>query len=182
MTGCAARAKTPSATPAAVKPAAPAAPPAPVALSAPQTQVVLPKPQPVDSAAFDTAPTTPADTTATKPPAAPPPRVPRTVRTDVAPPPPVAPAETPRPQFQEVISATDFKRLQESVANRKREVSQILDQIQKRHLNNAQKIVLGDIRGLIKLSEDYEKRNEMPQADTMAERAQLLARQLLNGK
>jgi hypothetical protein len=105
------------------------------------------------------------------------------VRTEVAPPPAVAPAEPPR-VFQEVISPTDFKRLQESVANRKREVSQILEQIQnqKRHLNNAQKIVLGDIRGLIKLSEDYEKRNEMPQADTMAERAQLLARQLLNGK
>jgi len=34
----------------------------------------------------------------------------------------------------------------------------------------------------MKLCVDYEHRNEWPQADTMAERAQILARQLLNGK
>jgi hypothetical protein len=42
--------------------------------------------------------------------------------------------------------------------------------------------MVNDIRGLMKLCVDYERRNEWPQADTMAERAQILARQLLNGK
>jgi hypothetical protein len=182
MAGCAARAKTASATPAAVKPAAPAAPAAPVVLSTPQTTAELPKPQPIDTAAWETVPPPPADTSAAKPPVVPPPKTPRPTRIDAAPPPPVAPAEPPRPEFQEVISATDLKRLQESVANRKREVSNILEQVQKRRLTTAQRIVRDDIRGLLKLSEDYEKRNELPQADSMAERAQILARQLLNGK
>ena len=184
MTGCAARAKSASPTPVAAKPVAPVVPPPPVNLSTPQTQVELPKPQPYDPAALDPAPQPQPDTTASKPPA-PPPRTSRPTRTDTtaAPPPPVTPpAEPARPQFQEIISATDMKRLQESVANRKREVTQILEQVQRRRLNKAQQIVLGDIRGLIKLSDDYEKRREMTQADNMAERAQILARQLLNGK
>jgi hypothetical protein len=83
--------------------------------------------------------------------------------------------------MQEIISATDIKRLQESAQSRKREVAQILEQVRKRRLNKAQQIAMDNIRGLVKLSDDYEKRNEMPQADTMAERALILARQLQNG-
>jgi hypothetical protein len=183
LAGCAARAKNASATPAALKPAAPVAPPPPVALSTPQTNIQLPKPQPIDDAAWETVPPATPDTAA-KPPAAPPPRtIMRPPRTEPAPTPPVATAETVRPQFQEVISESDKKKLQDSVANRRREVDRILEQVQKRQrLTQPQKNTLGEIRGLMKLCDDYEKRNEWPQADTMAERAQILAKQLVNGK
>ena len=83
--------------------------------------------------------------------------------------------------MQEIISATDVKRLQESAQNRKREVVQILEQVTKRRLSRQQQIAVDNIRGLLKLSDQYEKRNEMPQADTMAERELILARQLQNG-
>jgi hypothetical protein len=183
LAGCAARAKNASATPAVVKPAAPAPPPTPVKLSTPQTQMELPKPQPYDAAALETAPAVPADTS-TKPAATPPPRTirpPHAETSTPAPPPTVTPAEPVRPPMQEIISATDIKRLQESAQSRKREVAQILEQVRKRRLNKAQQIAMDNIRGLVKLSDDYEKRNEMPQADTMAERALILARQLQNG-
>jgi hypothetical protein len=84
--------------------------------------------------------------------------------------------------FQEIIPATDLKRLQESAQSRKKEVAQILEQVGARRLSKSQQIAVRDIRNFVKLSDDYEKRNEMRQADAMAEKAQLLARNLPHGK
>ncbi len=186
MAGCAARAKAAAATPAVAKPAAPAPPPVPVSLSTPQTHVELPKPQPIDPAALAPAPAPPVEAAkapATKPPTATVNVPPRTTRTDTNAAPPTPPAAEPaRPQFQEVIPANDLKRFQDSVASRKKEVEHNLEQVGKRHLGKQQQIMVDDIRHLLKLCTDYERRNEWPQADTMAERAQILARQLLNGK
>jgi hypothetical protein len=41
---------------------------------------------------------------------------------------------------------------------------------------------LNSIHSFVKLSDDSEKRNEMRQADALAERAQILARDLQHGK
>jgi hypothetical protein len=183
LVGCAARAKTAAANPATMKPATPAPPPAPVKLSTPQTQVELPRPQPYDSTALDTVQAAPSDTNANKPatPAPPPRPVARPVRTETPPPVVSAPTETARPPMQEIIPQTDLKRLQESAQGRKREVAGILEQFQGRRLSKPLQIKLGEINNFVKLSDDFEKRGEMRQADAMAEKAQILARQLPNG-
>jgi hypothetical protein len=183
MAGCTARAKT-AANPVAPKPVAPMPPPPPPKLSTPQTQVTLPAAQPFDPAALDTATPAPADTTASKAPATPPARTPRTVRTETtAPQPaPATVAEPARPPIQEIISAPDLKRLQDSAQVRKKEVAGILEQYQNRRNSGPQRMKLNEIRNFVKLSDDFEKRGEMRQADAMAEKAQILARQLQNGK
>jgi len=83
--------------------------------------------------------------------------------------------------MQEIIPATDQKRLQESAQSRKREVAGILEPFHKRRLSRPLQIKVGEIDNFVKLSDDFEKRGEMRQADAMAEKAQILARQLQNG-
>jgi hypothetical protein len=180
LAGCAARAKTPAAN-AAAKPAAPSAPPTPAALSTPQTQIELPKPQPIDPAALATE--VPA-VTPTEPPA--PPRTPTTVRrtpptrTEPATPSPVISAEPERQPVQEVVSAAEQKRFQDSAQSRKREVANIL--VQLKRPSRSQQNVVNSIRSFVSLSDEAEKRNDMRQADSLAERAQILARGLQHGK
>jgi len=185
LAGCAARAKTPAANPAAVKPTTPATLEPPRNLSTPQTQAQLPKPQPIDPLAWTVA--TPAPDPNAGKPAAPTPnrgtaRIP-VPRPETAPP-ATTPAEPPRQQIQEIIPATDLKRLQESAQNRKREVARILEPFDRRprSLSGSLKIKVQEVRNFVKLSDDFEKRGEMRQADAMAEKAQILARQLQNGK
>jgi len=172
------------ATPVATKPAAaPTPPPAPPALSIPQTQVDLPRPQPVDPAALS-ADTPPVAVEVVEPPTptrtAPARRPPATA----APAPPLAvPAPEPAaPQIQEIVPAAEAKRLQEQAQARRRDVQQMLDQLGRRQLNNTQRGVITNINSLVALSNDAEKRAEMKLADALAERAQILARDLINGK
>jgi hypothetical protein len=185
LASCAARAKSPAANAAAANPAAPKTAPAPGPLSTLQTQVKLPKPQPIDAAAWDTesAPPPVVET----PPA---PRTPQTqprrnlprVETVTPPPAVTSPPETTRPPMQDIVSAADSKRFQESAQNRKREVIHILEVLKTRHLSRTQLNVVGSIRSFLALSDESEKRNEMRLADVLAEKAQLLARDLQNGK
>ena len=182
LAGCALRAKTPAAT-AASKPAAPAPTPAPGPLSTPQTQVDLPKPQPIDPAALDTetVPPPPVEPPVASRPPAPPPR--RPVRTEVPPPAVTPPAEQPRQEFQEIISAADLKRLQDSAQSRKKEVGRILEALNNRgHLSKSQQNIVTQIRSFLALSDESEKRNEMRMADLLAEKAQILAKSLQNGR
>jgi hypothetical protein len=181
LAGCAARAKSSTANTAAAKPAPPSAPPAPVALSIPQTQIELPKPQPFDKAALETEipPATPAEPPMPARTPTPPKRTPP-ARTEPATPSPVVSAEPERQQFQPVISAADLKRFQDSAQNRKREVARILGQL--KHLTKAQQNVVNSIRSFVSLSDEAEKRSDMGQADALAERAQILARDLQHGK
>ena len=173
-------------TPAAPKPvAAPApAPPPPPPLSIPQTQVELPPPQPIDPAALATE----SASQDAQQPAARPAAGPRRAPANPAVTPPVAPAtppaatEPPREAIQEMISPTELKRLQDQAVGRRREVNQILEQLGKRTLPRTQLNVVTSIRNFLALSEEAEKRNDMRQADALAERAQILARDLQNGK
>jgi hypothetical protein len=155
-------------------------PPPPPPLSSPQTRVELPTPQPIDPAALDTETAPPEAPAATR---TQPQRRP-TVITPPAPPAPTTsqPAEPPRETIQEIIPAGELKRLQEQVQGRRKEVDQILAQVSKRRLTQPQHVVVTNIRNFLALSEEAEKRNDMRQADALAERAQILARDLQNGK
>ena len=67
----------------------------------------------------------------------------------------------------------------DQAAVRRREVNQILDQLGKRStLTNAQKNVMATIRNFLALSDEAEKHNDPRQADSFAERAQILAKEL----
>jgi len=77
-----------------------------------------------------------------------------------------------------MVPLPEAKRLLEQAQARRREVAQILDQLRKRAtLTSAQKSVMLTIGNFVKLSEDAEK-NDPRQADSFAERAQILAKEL----
>ena len=192
LAGCVA-----SAAKVAKAPVPPVPPAAPVPISIPQTRVELPEYQPVDPAALEkedappptvSAPTTPAPTrTAT--PARPKPQPAREAQPPAVQPPPQPaappagpPAETPRPEIQELISPVEAKRLQESAVARRTEASHILQQIDPRRLNHSQQEVVANVRNFLTLSENAEKQNDLHQADALAERAQVLAKELQSGK
>jgi hypothetical protein len=110
-------------------------------------------------------PTAPSRTRRAAPAAAPPP---------AASPPPEAPRET----FREMVSPAEEKRLLDQAANRRREANQILDQLSKRSTTPAQKNVMATIRNFVLLSEEAAKHGDPRQADSFAERAQILAKEL----
>jgi hypothetical protein len=174
--------------PAAPKPAAdsaPAPPPLPPApLSIPQTRVELPKPQPLDPAALET--TTETETTPPEQPPAVPARSrragPAASQPATAPPVAATPPAEPRETVQEIVSTAELKRLQDRAQGRRREANQILDQLGRRRMTGTQQNVANTIRSFLGLSEEAEKRNDMRQADALAERAQILAKELQSGR
>ena len=188
LAGCSLRGKPAKSAvvPAAPKPVATApAPPPPAPLSIPQTRVELPKPQPVDPAALATEPRPPE---LPEPPPAVAPARPRRTSPAASQPaspsaatPAAAPPE-PRETFQEIVSPAELKRLQDQALARRREANQILDQLGRRQLTGAEQGVAATIRNFLALSEEAEKHNDPRQANALAERAQILARELQSGK
>jgi hypothetical protein len=181
MAGCALRGtpKT-AAVPPQPQPAAqpkPAPPPEP--LSVPQTQVSLPPPQLLNMEALSTPPPAPP----VEQPAAPKP-VRRT--TTVTPPPKpevVGPAAQPaaepeRPPIQEIVPEDERRRFQESADARKRETRQLVEQARAHRLNTDQKKMVTRIQSFVTQSDDAEKHGDMRQADALAERALVLAKEL----
>jgi len=166
------------ATPAAPAPdAKPPAPPPP--LSIPQTQVEIPTPQPVSAealAAGQTPPDEPEPVTTPRPArhtVAPPPAA--------APPPPQAPPpveEPSRAPIQEVLSAAERKQLQDSTAERIREIRRLVDLTHHRSLNPHESSVVTRIEGLVKLSGDAEAKGDLREADALSQRALVLAKDL----
>jgi hypothetical protein len=181
LAGCELRGKPKVAAPVAPKPVpapapAPAPPPAP--LSVPQTSVTLPKEQTLDDAALATEP---AISPEPVPAAAGPPQRQRNrpQATPSAPPPVTA---EPREAVQEIVSAADLKRLQEQAQARRGEANQILARVTGRSLSPKQQGVVASIRSFLALSDQAERYNDMRQADSLAERAQILAKELQSGK
>ena len=166
--------------PAVVKPAAP-----PESLSVPQTQVQLPPPQPInpDAVALP-APKSEAG--------APPPAASRPVRRTAPPQPkpetPVPAAPTPAPAdaelapVQEVLTAAERKRFKDSADARKTEIRQLLTQIKSHHPTAEANREVKRVQSLVAQSDDVEKHGDMRQADALAERALILARELTGGK
>jgi hypothetical protein len=185
LAGCVLPGKQPVArtTPAAPAPAAKStAPPQP--LSVPQTQADIPPEQPVSDAALaagDVSQDTPGPATPPRParrnPVQPPPTAP--AHAESTPTPPAATTEEPaRAPIQEVLSAEESKRLHDSAADHKREIRRLLDQAHLRRLNSHDLSVVTRIEGLVKLSDDDEAKGDMREADALAERALVLARDL----
>ncbi|HXA50537.1 MAG TPA: hypothetical protein VNV86_09555 [Candidatus Acidoferrum sp.] len=188
--------------PVVAKPApAPAPPPLPPPLSTPQTQVDLPKPQFLDPAALaPDAPPQPQVEPAEPPPSSRPAggRRPTGAGTQSAPPtapagtPPSAtpPATSPSPEpatpqtpIQEIVPVAEAKRLQELAQAKRRDVQQMLDQLARRQqLSTAQKGTITLINSSLASSVDAERRGDMKLADALASNAQILAKDLLNGK
>jgi hypothetical protein len=158
----------------------PAPPPEP--LSIPQTQVQLPPPQPVNPEALAVpAPPEPVEA----------PAAPKTVRRTAggSPPPkpevvtPVAPpAEPERATIQEIVPADEKKRYQESADASKREIRQLLEQAKSHRLTTDQKKMVTRVQSFVTLSDDAEKRGDMRQADALAERGLVLAKELAGGQ
>jgi hypothetical protein len=199
LAGCVLRGKPkvaatpPAPQPVTTVPAAPPQPPPP--LSIPQTQVQLPPAQPVDPEALPptavAAPEPPADTSPTASSG----RGSRAARSAAgsastpkpeATPPPAPPVATPAPELrapiQEVIPPSEQKRLQDSAQSRKREILNWLGTVNHRRMTKHQQSTVVLIRGFLKDSDEAEKREDMRQADALAERAQILMRELQNAQ
>jgi len=183
-----AKVNTPPPTPA---PAAKPVPePRPQPLSIPQTQAQLPPPQPISPEALATlqAPPPPAESPveprATRRPAGP---VAAPARAETPPVPAQTPAAAPaeaesRPTVQEIVAPAELKRLQDSADGRKQEIRKVLEQAQARGLSRDQREIVTRIQSFVQLSDDAEKRGDMRQADALAERGQLLVRELQGGR
>lgn len=179
LAGCAARAKQPPLPPAPAPPAAP--------LSMPQTQVDLPPAQAVNPDALTTAPTPPPPTPA--PPVAAPPspsrparRAPVPAANTTAPPKPDAPPEAARPPIREILAPEVADQLRKSTQAKLRETRQLLAQAQRRQRNAAEQEKVTRINQFVKLAEDTGQSGDLRQADALAERAVILARELQSDK
>jgi hypothetical protein len=200
LSGCPLRKQQPvvAAAPPPPQPTAPTTPPpAPQQLSIPQTNVELPSPQPISPEALATTqlPGEPAP-----PPATPPrntPRVPRpkpapsasqpaattiTEPAAAAPPavePPLTPAaaEPERPVVGEALSAAELQKMKDEAQQRKQEIAQILAHIP-RSRRQTQKNTVDRINSFLKQIDDAEKRGDMRQANELAGRAVVMARDL----
>jgi hypothetical protein len=178
-----------AAVPAAPKPvvSAPPAPPPPP-LSVPQTNVELPKPQPVDPEALVTVPQPEpvpeisANTRSTRRtnaagPAAVSAAPPKTETPPAAPPP-----EPERPPIQEIVPPAEQKRLLESYLHHKAEIDRVLEETKHRRLGKLQTGVVRTIRSFEDQAEEAKNHGDLRQADALAERAETLAKDLQSGK
>jgi len=183
LAGCFLQGKQPVAQAAPPPPAAPAAkstaPSQP--LSLPQTEVELPPPQPIPDGAL-TAAETPQEPPEPATPPRPPKRAPGPATAPPARPetaaPPAATEEPARAPIQEVLPADESKRLQDSAAEHKREIRRLVELARGRRLNSHEVSVVTRIEGLVKLSDDAEAKGDMREADALAERALVLAKDL----
>jgi hypothetical protein len=120
--------------------------------------------------------------TGTQPaPATPPAATPPTATPPATATPPPEPA-TPQTPIQEIVPPQEAKRLQELAQSRRRDVQQMLDQLARRQLGTAQKSAITSINDFLTKSVDAERRGDMKLAESLAERAQVLAKDLINGK
>ena len=161
-------------------------------LSIPQTQVRLPSPQPIDPQALATPPVyVPADASQTnknhhgsnkrqgpQPASAASPGKPETVEAADVPP----AAETPKPPIGPVLSDEERRRMTEDISSRLQDVEKLLVRIAALHPNDAEKASVERIRSFQKLSHEALERGDIQQATGLAERAVLLAQEVLNGR
>jgi len=195
LAGCILRGKQTTANAAAPPPAPvvkPTPPPPPTALSTPQTQVQLPPPQAVDPQALaaaeprDESPETPSTAAAPRRAVGPHAIVPARAAEQ---PPVQQPAAQPapateevRPPIGEIVAPGEMKRLQESAAARKKEIRQLVDQARARGLTRREQDVVARIESFVRLSDQDEARGDMREADALAERALVLAKDLSGGR
>ena len=92
-------------------------------------------------------------------------------------PPVTAPVEE-RAPIGEIVPASETRRLQDSADAHKREIKQLLDQARARGLTRRQQSAASHIESFVKLSDQAEAKGDMREADALAERALVLAKDL----
>jgi hypothetical protein len=194
--GCAAKAarSAPMPPPATPQPqTAVHAPPADEPISVAQTNVVLPKPQPIQAEALAVLPpeTPPApepsnQTAKPRVPAAakPEPRQQAGAQTAQGPPPPPPPnpAAASRPRIRPVESPADQHRLLTEIGARQQQVREILAKAKTRNLSDAEKSVAERIQAFLDQTENALKDKDLQQAEALSNRALLLCPELNPGK
>jgi len=177
------------------KPIADATPPAPVrTLSTPQTNVELPPHQEIPDGALEPPQTPPepapqpvqaAKPTRNQRPNTPPRNTEPAATTAPATTTPAAPeTEAPRPPIQEIVPASDQKRLQDEAAASKREIQQRMETLnrQGRRLKPSEAQTAKLIESFVKESGEAEARGDFRAAAELAQRGLALARELTGGK
>src|SRR6185503_11677269 len=177
-------AKTPPAPQAATAKAEPQPSPPSEPLSIPQTQVRLPRPQPIDPEALATPPIilpeppTPRQTSraakSQSPSSSPLPIKPE--QPEPIEPPPAT--EALRPRVEPVLPADERRQLIEDVSSRLKQVDQMLGRLNSRRLSEAEKNSVARIHSFEALSRQALERGEAQQASALADRALLLAQEL----
>ena len=186
LAGCNLRGHKQAAVPPPPKPASQQPGPEPQ-LSIPQTSVTLPAAQNVNPGAIPPAPPEP-QTTDEKAEAPPdnkkPPRrtVPAAGATKPEPEPEQAPAPTEtaveQPPFQPILGSAEEKRLQDAIAERRRDIAGRLTRVKGLRLSEHDQGLVDRIKSFLRLSADAAERRDYTQADALCERAQILAREL----
>jgi hypothetical protein len=160
-------------------------------LSIPQTQVRLPRPQPIDPEALATPPIT-----LPEPPTQRPVRraskQPGTLPVPVNPVKPELPeptetqsasSEAPtRPRVEPVLPADERRQLIEDIASRLKQVDRMLAGIDPHRLSGAEKTSVAKIHSFSALSRQAMERGETQQASALADRAFLLAQELVRDR
>jgi hypothetical protein len=158
-------------------------------LSIPQTQVRLPRPQPIDPEALAMPPVSaPSEPSAPRPShrAARRPAPSPATAAPAKPEPPVETAEAPpvstepaRPRIEPVLPAEQRRQLTEAISSRLHEVDQILSRIPVQKPTDAQKDSVERIRRFANLSHEALEKGDMQQAGALADRALVLAQGLV---
>jgi len=154
-------------------------------LSIPQTQVRLPKPQPIHPEALATEPVMLPDPPPVNTTARPPRRLPVAVQAkpDV---PEVAadahPLETPRARIEPLLPADARRQLIEETDKRLHQAEEMVDRLSARPLTTEQRSAVDRIRSFTKQSRQALERSETQQAVELADRALLLAQELERAK
>ena len=94
----------------------------------------------------------------------------------------VAPAEPERPPLQEILPPAELNRLKVSADNLKRDIRKVLYQQDPRKLNDSQKALVAQIRGFVQQSDEAEGKGDVRVAESLAQRAEILLRELQGGR
>ena len=188
-------AKTPPTPTATAAPPPVAAPQAPI--SSPQTEIQLPAAQPISAEALATIQTAPAQPKppepqpepATRPvtrrpapaPAPPPKPTESAAPAEAQPALPPAPAEEP-PRLQPVYSEEEKRRILGEIEKRRGEIAGILRGINQRRLAAEKKSVIGRIHSFMDVADDAARRGDLRSADSLSQRAVILAQELASGR
>lgn len=170
----------PAPKPVVVQPPAPEPP-----LSVPQTAVVLPSAQPVNDAAIPEPPATQPPAPEKAEAAAPAPRPPR--RTAAGPPKPepepevetpaaAAPAEE-KPRIQPILTEDAQRKIKSAIESRKKDIRELLIRV-RAHQTLANQALVERIDSFVKQSDQAAERGDYTQADSLSERAWILAKEL----
>jgi hypothetical protein len=185
IAGCAKHGKSQTAAAVVPVPAAPAVATPPEPLSVPQTHVQLPPPQPLNPEALVVPlPQAPAPAVSPAQPAAP--AVRRSPAVSGAPlkpdPAPAVVAEPARPSIQEVLPEAQRSKLRDDAAASRKRIRGWLDSTMAQTLTGQAKLTRDRIQSFLKASDDAERRGDLREAVQLAQRAEILIRELQGGR